>query len=92
MSESHQHRAALYARVSTLDQAPENQLAELRRYVEAREVGRSPNLSIKASPAQRTDDRLSTGSSVTPSAVSSTSWSAGDWTDWDGISATSSFL
>ena len=29
-------RAALYARVSTLDQAPENQLAELRRYVEAR--------------------------------------------------------
>ena len=30
------HRAALYARVSTLDQEPENQLAELRRYVEAR--------------------------------------------------------
>lgn len=29
-------RAALYARVSTLDQEPENQLAELRRYVEAR--------------------------------------------------------
>ena len=29
-------RAALYARVSTLDQEPENQLQELRRYVEAR--------------------------------------------------------
>ena len=29
-------RAALYARVSTFDQEPENQLAELRRYVEAR--------------------------------------------------------
>ena len=30
-------RAALYARVSTLDQEPENQLQELRRYVEARD-------------------------------------------------------
>lgn len=29
-------RAAIYARVSTLDQQPENQLAELRRYVVAR--------------------------------------------------------
>ena len=29
-------RAAIYARVSTLDQEPENQLAELRRYVDAR--------------------------------------------------------
>src|SRR6516165_9705220 len=29
-------RVAIYARVSTLDQEPENQLAELRRYVEAR--------------------------------------------------------
>ena len=29
-------RAAVYARVSTLDQEPENQLVELRRYVEAR--------------------------------------------------------
>jgi DNA invertase Pin-like site-specific DNA recombinase len=28
--------AAIYARVSTLDQEPENQLAELRRYAEAR--------------------------------------------------------
>src|SRR5688500_13660895 len=29
-------KAAIYARVSTLDQEPENQLAELRRYIEAR--------------------------------------------------------
>lgn len=29
-------RAAIYARVSTLDQEPENQLQELRRFVEAR--------------------------------------------------------
>lgn len=29
-------RGAIYARVSTLDQEPENQLQELRRYVEAR--------------------------------------------------------
>ena len=29
-------RAAIYARVSTLDQEPENQLSELRRYVTAR--------------------------------------------------------
>src|SRR5204863_4686126 len=29
-------KAAIYARVSTLDQEPENQLVELRRYVEAR--------------------------------------------------------
>ena len=29
-------KAAIYARVSTLDQAPENQLLELRGYVEAR--------------------------------------------------------
>src|SRR5579862_6534768 len=29
-------RAAIYARVSTFDQEPENQLVELRRYVAAR--------------------------------------------------------
>ena len=29
-------RAAVYARVSTFDQEPENQLQELRRYVQAR--------------------------------------------------------
>jgi DNA invertase Pin-like site-specific DNA recombinase len=30
-------KAAIYARVSTVDQEPENQLQELRRYIEARE-------------------------------------------------------
>lgn len=30
-------RAAIYARVSTLDQEPENQLQELRRYLQARD-------------------------------------------------------
>jgi DNA invertase Pin-like site-specific DNA recombinase len=30
-------RAAIYARVSTVDQEPENQLQELRRYVQARD-------------------------------------------------------
>ena len=36
MTPSTSRRAAIYARVSTLDQEPENQLQELRRYVEAR--------------------------------------------------------
>ena len=36
MTSSTRHRAAIYARVSTLDQEPENQLAELRQYVTAR--------------------------------------------------------
>jgi DNA invertase Pin-like site-specific DNA recombinase len=35
-TEGFRMRAAIYARVSTLDQEPENQLAELRQYVEAR--------------------------------------------------------
>ena len=35
MASTHQ-RAAIYARVSTFEQEPENQLQELRRYVEAR--------------------------------------------------------
>src|SRR5207249_6220495 len=30
-------RAAIYARVSTVDQEPENQLQELRRYIQARD-------------------------------------------------------
>ena len=36
-SSPQQHRAAIYARVSTLDQEPENQLIQLRRYVEERQ-------------------------------------------------------
>ena len=46
-------KAAIYARVSTLDQEPENQLQELRKYVQARgwEV---INMSIGASQEPRT--------------------------------------
>ena len=36
VNDTQPRRAAIYARVSTFDQEPENQLAELRRYVEAR--------------------------------------------------------
>jgi DNA invertase Pin-like site-specific DNA recombinase len=36
MTDQPSRRAAIYARVSTFDQEPENQLQELRRYVEAR--------------------------------------------------------
>jgi len=36
MAISRLHRAAIYVRVSTFDQEPENQLQELRRYVQAR--------------------------------------------------------
>ena len=36
MATTQPQRAAIYARVSTLDQEPENQLAELRRYITAR--------------------------------------------------------
>jgi len=35
-------KAAIDARVSTFDQEPENQLAELRRYVDARGGGPRP--------------------------------------------------
>ena len=36
MAEARPQRAAIYARVSTLDQEPENQLTELRHYIAAR--------------------------------------------------------
>ena len=36
MAATHPHRAAICVRVSTFDQEPENQLQELRRYVQAR--------------------------------------------------------
>ena len=48
-------RAALYARVSTLDQEPENQLAELRRYAAARgwEVAEYVDHGVSGSEARR---------------------------------------
>ena len=36
MAAAKQHRAAIYARVSTLDQTAENQLTELRQYIKVR--------------------------------------------------------
>ena len=46
-------KAAIYARVSTLDQHPENQLQELRRYVEARGWTSVGSTSTRASAAPR---------------------------------------
>jgi|GEM_PF-3227742 len=48
-------RAALYARVSTLDQEPENQLAELRRYAAARgwEAAEYVDHGVSGSEARR---------------------------------------
>ena len=61
-------RAAIYARVSTLDQEPENQLAELRRYVAAR--GWTATVARPWMPFSR----ISSG-------ASSMSWSVGGWID-----------
>ena len=36
MAAARPHRVAIYVRVSTTDQEPENQLQELRRYLDAR--------------------------------------------------------
>ena len=55
MTPSARHRAAIYARVSTLDQEPENQLAELRRYVAG--AGQRSSSSIAASVVLGTVDR-----------------------------------
>jgi DNA invertase Pin-like site-specific DNA recombinase len=48
-------RAAIYARVSTFDQEPENQLRELRRYVSAREWTAVEYVSRAASQPQRSN-------------------------------------
>ena len=45
-------RAAIYARVSTFDQEPENQLQELRRYTEV-EAGLRLSLWIAVSVVRR---------------------------------------
>ena len=51
-------RVAVYARVSTFEQDPENQLQELRRYCEARGWTASNTLTV-ASVARRTSVLLS---------------------------------
>jgi DNA invertase Pin-like site-specific DNA recombinase len=75
-------RAAVYARVSTVDQEPENQLQEIRRYVQAREwtaveyVDRGVSGSKDCRPAL---DNL-VGD---PSVGDLTCWSAGGSIDFD---------
>ena len=46
-------KAAIYARVSTFDQEPENQLEELRRYARARGWERRPALDTLLADARR---------------------------------------
>ena len=75
-------RAAIYARVSTFDQQPENQLAELRRYVQARhwsaqeyvdQGGVLRSMWIRASAGPRTDALPWISWSAMPNAGSSMS-------------------
>ena len=66
-------RAAIYARVSTLDQQPENQLAELRRYVAARGWDAAVEYVDHGVTGSKDPGRRSTGSSRTPGAASSMS-------------------
>ena len=60
-------RAAIYARVSTLDQQPENQLRELQKYVTARGWTFQEYVDKGISGAM-TSGRRSIDSSRTPSA------------------------
>ena len=59
MATTHQ-RAAIYARVSTFDQEPENQLQELRRYVEARGWTRTEYIDKGVSGAKDSRPALDT--------------------------------
>ena len=80
-------RAALYARVSTLDQEPENQLAELRRYAAARGWEATEYVDHGVS-GSRDREPLWMPCRVMPGAVGSMSWCAGAWTDSGAISGT----
>ena len=70
-------RAAIYARVSTFDQEPENQLQELRRYVEARGWTGTEYIDKGVSGAKDSQAGSGHASSGTPSAGSSTPSSSG---------------
>ena len=57
MASSRPHRAAVYVRVSTHDQEVENQLGELRRFVEVRgwsatEFSRSSSTGMSTPPTR----------------------------------------
>ena len=75
-------KAAVYARVSTFDQEPENQLAELRRYAQARGWTIAEHVDRGISGA-RTAGRHSTKFWQTQGAGASTYWSCGASTDLD---------
>jgi len=68
-------KAAIYARVSTSDQEPENQLIELRRYVAAR--GWQPVEFIDTASGMKETPRRSTASRRPRRGVSLTSWWSG---------------
>jgi DNA invertase Pin-like site-specific DNA recombinase len=72
-------RAAIYARVSTLDQEPENQLRELRRYTEARGWTGTEFIDRGVSGAKDKRPALD-GADQGCEADGSTCWSADGWT------------
>ena len=75
MTFTHSLRAAVYARVSTFDQEPENQLQELRRYVEARGWTGTEYIDRGVSGAKT--GAAGSSSYGTPSATGSMWWSGG---------------
>ena len=80
-------RVAIYARVSTFDQEPENQLAELRQYVTARGWTSVEYVDRGVSGIA---GRRSINSSPTPGAASSMCFCAGGSIASAAISGTSS--
>ena len=85
MAAARARRAAIYARVSTLDQTTENQIIELRRYAETR--GWTADEYVDEGVSGSTD-QLSTSSSDTRSEGGSMFSSVGGSTAWEGISNT----
>lgn len=79
-------RAAIYARVSTVDQQPENQLQEVRRYVQAREWTAVEYVDRGVSGAK--DRRRWTIWFVMRRVDGSMSWFAGVSIDWVAICTT----
>jgi len=78
-STTHDRRAAIYARVSTVEQTAENQLAELRCYCQARGWTATEYVDTGVSGAK---DRRPALDALLRNATrrSSTCWSAGAWT------------
>ena len=73
-------RADIYARMSTFDQEPENQLLELRRYVQARGWDGTGGEFVDRGVSGAKDKRPALDALLkTPSGDGSTWWSAGDW-------------